>query len=353
MQLKRRVWIPLFLSLAIAVGLTVWNLSDVDWLGLVKSPDRAMQVGFEAGAIVSSRITSPLTSVNPSNHLALEKLEPRLNSFRESEYSKNKPISVYGRVVDQHDQPVPGVKMMVDLGYVPYLVVPGMGWSTKAAMVTSDENGEFSVENQTGTYLSLIKAEKSGYQFGNSFRYNVSSGTGNTFGSPASRLIIHAWKIEATKTRAREGSLSVMFKSNGQFVSIDFDQTLHGAEITAGPPIGDLYVAVNTTAPDASGYFDLTMTLRAVSGGIQEHKMDERFPYLAPESGYVPEWSKTVPHVRAGDYEHRFYLKSRGGSRYSEIFLSASPSWRGEIGKAMMAVRFTSNLDGARELPRN
>jgi len=302
-----------------------------------------------SGSVVS-RITSPMMPVQQVDALGGGPSDMKLKAFRDSEYSKNKPISVYGRIIDQHDQPVPGVTLRVGLAYVPYLVVPGFGWSSTTVNVVSDENGEFSIENQTGVYLAFDAAEKSGYQFGNVDNYAVYGDSSKNASTPTNRLIIHAWNVEAPKTRVKIDSVAVTFRPNGEFVSIDFDKKYGEDDVKSGPPDGDLYVAILAGPRDANGYFDWTATLRAVGGGVQEHSRAERFPYLAPETGYVPEWTKTIQHDRNGFLDARFYVTSRSGKRYSEIAVHFDPTWR--EGKGLVSLHYVTNLDGEREVPR-
>jgi len=301
--------------------------------------------------LAPSRITAPLATLARTHELTAGITEPKLKSFRESEYSKNKPISVYGRVVDQHDQPVPGATLTVGLAYVPYLVVPGVGWSSKTTNVVSDENGEFSIENQTGVYIAFDAAEKSGYQFGNINGFSVYAGSSKNASTPTNRLIIHAWKIEATKTKVLQGSTSILVNPEGNFVSIDFDQALNEKEVLPGPPQGDLYVSVLKGPKDSEGRYDWTVRLRAVDGGIQEHGHADNFAYLAPEGGYLPEWTETMLKSSGLPLMKSFFLKSRNGNRYSEITVDVYSGWHG--GKPLVSVFYVTNLDGAREVPRH
>lgn len=296
-----------------------------------------------------SRVISPLMKVSATDETELEESEEKLKSFRKSEYDRNEKLNLFVRIVDQHGYPVPDVKLIADVSYIPLLVVPGMGFSTKTIKLASDENGEFSIENQTGLSIDIYSAEKRGYEFNNLDQIRSGSYPGRS--SPDNRYIFRAWKHETLKTRVRKGSLSVMFKPDGQFVPVDFDRTLHEARVPPGPPSGDLYVAVRAGPRDAEGYFDWTVTVRAIDGGLAERGRGEPYPYVAPEDGYLPEWTHTVVHDQGvSRLEKAFYLKSRGGARYSKIHFTATPTWDNSDEQALISVNFTMNLDGAREL---
>ena len=351
----KRIW----LSGAIAIGLVfafviLYLVSPVEYRAVTQT-DVTRNPGTPVpSGNVPSRVNTPLVQTDKEQVHAVESFEPKLKAFRDSEYAKNKALNMRGRIIDQHGQPVAGVEIMVDLSYVPFAVVPGVGWFAKTTMVTSNQNGEFAVENQTGTTLSIVKIEKSGYRFGDDARLKVwSDSPEESAASEDSTTVVRAWKIEQPVTKVRTGTVAVTFKPNGEFVSVDFDKKYGEKDVTPGPPMGDLLVAILAGPRDAKGYFDWTVTLRAIGGGIQEHDRRDRFPYMAPDSGYLEEWQRTVAHYRGGYIEHRFYLKSRNGARYAEISLQIQPEWRGDNNRALVSVLYTTNLDGARELQRN
>jgi hypothetical protein len=216
----------------------------------------------------------------------------------------------------------------------------------------SDENGEFSIEDQSGVILTVQSLEKSGYRFPDGGSLVIDTRQQQTLlprdSSPQNRVVIRAWKEQRLTTRVKEGAVHVLFKPNGEFVSIDFDDNHREREVLPGPPTGDLYVAVLAGPKDEYGKFDWTVKLRAVGGGIQEHNGGDLFPYIAPENGYLPEWSTSGRPMDLTVSDARFYVRSREKPRYSEIHVTFHAGWRD--GKALVSVRYRTNLDGAREV---
>ena len=303
-----------------------------------------------------SRITSSMGNFNrPEFKIDKSTNDPRAHQaakIQAAQFSMNQPLQLFARIVDQDGQTGPGVKVQAGLAYFPRFALPAMGWSTKDQLLMSDEHGEFSIEQQSGVLLTIENFEKAGYRF---------EGTGSLVvdnrgaqsplprdSSPNNRVIIRAWKERHLTTRVKEGMVHVLFKPNGEFVSIDFDVNERERLASPSPPTGDLYVSILARAKDENGKYDWKVTLRAVGGGIQEHDGRELFPYVAPEGGYLPEWTRDVSHTWPNDTDAQFYVRSRDGTRYSEVYVHLFSDWRD--GSASASVRYRTNLDGAREV---
>lgn len=349
MQLKSRRTVGYLALVLVAAGLVLWVASEKDTDRQMKRAEITEQKEASP-ATTTSRVASPLVKVSDTEGIDRNIYSDKIRAFQDQQVKRNKPLQMFARIVDQHDQPVAGATVRFDIAYIPLLTAPGMGWASKYHEITSDDDGRFSVENQNGVFINVLSIERQGYK--------VENGGGRTLWAEKSAelsaqnpLIIHAWKIEPPKTRVREDYIEVRFKPDGQFVSIDFDRALHDKVITTGPPVGDLYVSVLTSQPDESGYFDWTVHVQAIGGGLRELDQTDPFPYLAPEDGYVPQWSHSRTHAYTDDARGVFFVKSRDGGRYSKVRFRILPPRRGGDGNAYAEIIYTTNLDGARELP--
>ena len=66
--------------------------------------------------------------------------------------------------------------------------------------------------------------------------------------------------------------------------------------------------------------YDWSFVMEAIGGGIIE--ATDRFPYLAPESGYKPRYELVMSPSNpnwSNSIEKKFYLSSRGGKVYASI----------------------------------
>ena len=315
--------------------------------------------GLSGNAPQQHRIDVPLGNLEkPAMKIDGHSTDPevrRAKAIQDAQFQANRPLKIFARIVDQHEQPIPGVRVQIGLAYYPRFAFPAMGWNTQNTVVESDEKGEFSVENQNGVLLTIGAMSKSGVQFNNIGALVVDARGGHSplsrDSSPIDRILIRGWKNEPPSTRISYGSLGATFKPDGRFVPIDFDKHYGERDVLPGPPQGDLYVAINEGPRDSNDDFEWSVTIRAISGGIQEHDKNDLYPYVVPATGYLPEWTATSSHGRGGEIERRFFLKTRDGGRYSEIHVWVKTDWQGDRNKALISLHHVTNLDGARDVP--
>jgi len=81
--------------------------------------------------------------------------------------SANRKVNFYGKLVDQHGNPVEGVRLDLEIlsyqnSFIDYLKT-GREQIVKKFSMTTDANGMFSVEKKEGTTFKIEKMTKDGY----------------------------------------------------------------------------------------------------------------------------------------------------------------------------------------------
>ncbi len=222
---------------------------------------------------------------------------------RDSRFQWKTPIEFYGRVLDQHEQPVPDAEI-------------ALGWTasggSKNGSVRSDTNGYFEFTGEKGKYLD-VNVSKPGYVGGKQARKGFEYAAFFEFDfhvpDPKQPVVFRLWRL---------GEPEPMYQwSMGKDVGIDDQPIWVSARTGKVGAAGDLGVSVWRSIQERPSMtpFDLRITLRAApGGGIVQSKDD--LMYLAPETGWMPEI--VISHqVRPPWYgsvvEPRIYLRTPDG----------------------------------------
>jgi hypothetical protein len=213
------------------------------------------------------------------------------------------PIEFYGRVLDQHDQPVPEAKVT-------------LGWTasggSKSGSVRSDANGYFEFTGERGKYLD-VDVSKPGYVGGKQARkgFEYAAFFEFDFHVPDAMrpVIFRLWKL---------GDSEPMYLWNMcADVGIDSRPIWISARTGKAGTAGDLSISVWRSIEEAKSQteYDFRITLRAApGGGIVQTKDD--LMYLAPETGWASEIviSRHVGPPWYGSVEEpRIYLRTPDG----------------------------------------
>ena len=186
------------------------------------------------------------------------------------------PIEFYGRVLDQHDQPVPEAKVT-------------LGWTasggSKSGSVRSDANGYFEFTGERGKYLD-VDVSKPGYVGGKQARkgFEYAAFFEFDFHVPDAKrpVIFRLWKL---------GNAEPMYLwTMSEDVGVDDQPIWISARNGKIAPTGDLAISVWRSIQERPPMtpFDLRITLRAAPGGGIVQTTDDLM-YLAPETGWAPE----------------------------------------------------------------
>jgi len=222
---------------------------------------------------------------------------------RDERFQWKTPIEFYGRVLDQHDQPVPEAKVT-------------LGWTasggSKSGSVRSDANGYFEFTGERGKYLD-VDVSKPGYVGGKQARKGFEYAAFFEFDfhvpDPNSPVIFRLWKL---------GDAEPMYRwTMSKDVGIDDQPIWISARTGKVGPTGNLSISVWRSIQELPPMtpFDLRITLRAAPGGGLIQTKDDLM-YLAPETGWSTE--VVISHqVRPPWYgsvvEPKIYLRTPEG----------------------------------------
>lgn len=273
---------------------------------------------------------------------------PKLSKIRTIQQASNRPIEFYGKVVDQHNNPVPYAK--VTYSVLDYEGVVSLAGTSRTYWKDTDTQGDFSVSNLKGEHITISKIEKDGYEFEflNRTFHTFSQWKGHkplSMGSKEKPVLFRAWK----KTQAEPLIYSKAyygFYSSGKPYVID----LQKGKKFENSVEGDLEV-VFERVPEGSraSPSDWSVVVTALGGGVYE--TTDTFMNMAPESGYSRTWDITL-NKHAHDYkrelEKHFYIKSRSGKAYSKVKMRFLPYYKDDVD--VIEIEAWLNPNGSRNL---
>lgn len=276
-------------------------------------------------------------------------LQKRMERRSELITSYNKPIEFYGQIVDQFNQPVPGVSVVVKLSrWNPLHYRPA---STRFSIRT-DAEGKFSIQDKKGLYLSFDSFSKTGYAFQ---RVDFSTSrteplaVGESLTEPGRPFVIRAYKIGEVPEKLLIGEADFYhLVPDGRVYSLD----LVTQEMREGHGLGQIRVSymyaagANTIKPA-----DWTVSLEANGGGVIE--TTDTLMFEAPETGYQPKWTASFT-LGSPDWRtlirRKFYLKAHNGRIYGRLEIEFDPFFAVEGTDTLIGIRYWLNPEGSRNL---
>ncbi len=251
--------------------------------------------------------------------------------------SANRQIDFYGKVVDQHGEPVEGVKLEIKIlsyqsSFVDYLRTGREQLENKFTMMTGAD-GSFVVEGRKGTSFAIERMTKEGYvrpDRGVKYNFvysNLSSGEKSSMYHSADRsrpVIYEMWKKGKTEPLIRQGVEFFIDPVNG-ITELYYPFILNGKPSPKPMPGWDLKVTgKNEPSPDKrrqqDSYWEVTLTAGDGCGIVLA---DSPHANLAPESGYLKSltikstdqrtpWDRPVRHA---------YFRCDDGKKYAAFRL--------------------------------
>lgn len=250
-------------------------------------------------------------------------------TVRDSARQANQPIEFYGKVLDQDDNPIAGVKVKIGVRWTQELPLPGTSKDVfNRFELLTDDQGLFVLTNTKGSLLGIDALEKDGYESAPSATrqsYWYWALTADRKYTPDSHLpeIFRMWRKRGAE-HLLEKSKSVPMSANGAAVYFDLRT---GEKVSSG---GDLRVTI-TRAPQQIGHgqkgFDWTVMASVEDGGLAPTNAEQ--PYYAPESGYQPTFELHMPAAApqwAANVTRVFFLKLKDGN-YGRITLEFYPGF--------------------------
>ncbi len=285
---------------------------------------------------------------NPAkrNQATIYKNKKKFERIVEASENSLMDINLHGKVVDQNENPVPGV--LVQFGAHSAYLARGSSSQT----VTTDSNGYFSTHGAKGAGISIFNVEKKGYEFRISYINDPAMrriSFDNIKKHPTSLLwqdysrespyILRMWKIEQYP-KLRQNDTKFKFKPDGTEYTLDFTSKSRPTP-EPGRTVGDIKVTFVTEDNNWS------LHLSAVEGGLLES--EDVYMNLAPEFGYQKsiEYSYEKGEL-AGDHKLvNLFFKSRNGQVYGRLHMDIRPYQRK---RSAIYLTYIVNAHGSRNL---
>jgi hypothetical protein len=267
------------------------------------------------------------------------------NIHRDPQYPWKVPIRFYGKLIDQHDNPVPGAA--VHFQWVNLQSSEGI----EEADTITDAEGRFSLEGKRGKNLG-VRIFKDGY-------YDVSPDENQLnfeYANPAERTFYEPDPNDPVMFRIRtKGEMEALIRNEVRF-ELRGPGVMATVDLLTGnvsPSNGQLQVTVwkptITTQQINTGKvfpYDWRVQIRMNHGGLAEHT--DAFPFTAPESGYVPQHDENL-HAANGaspgtTIDKRFYFYFGQPPKYGRLH------FRTDGDRPYVSIQYWLNPSGSRNL---
>jgi hypothetical protein len=355
---KKSKQIVLVLGLLLS-GALIWHLSRNQPI----SPTRQTPFQAEGGKVREER---PAARQSHEKGLASSAAETRLDKpattpgsrrdasagesqMKEIVETKNVPIDFWGRIIDQYEKPIAGVRIVMRVRHWELLPAAGPTSTSPRVELLSDSDGRFEWHGQTGDTLSIEAVEKADYKLSprarNGFSYGPSPEPFTP--DPSQPVVIRMWRLgPGEPTVSNRGFFG--FVPDGRLYTLDLIKNQKHEN-----PSGDGDLTVRISRPSEikpRDRYSWDLELAAIEGGIAE--ATDEFLYQAPETGYEsklrikmdpadPNWTSVL--------RRQFYFRSRSGRVYGVIQMTVRPDYAGE---SAIQVESVVNPNGSRNLQR-
>jgi hypothetical protein len=336
--------------LLVAIGLVIWLwLPTKHQTPALKSTSESIHIDNFATNESQNVVPSKTTQTDATTGNAVQQKVSdvfKTNEIVQSIEAKNSPISFFGKIVDQDENPVSGAKVSSTIRqwYVKSPVTLAYGAHFIPVETESDSNGRFEISGKSGDGFG-VGIVKDGYQLSP----KAPRGFGPTAGSFENPIIFKMWKMGDSATLISQDK-DTRIPYDGTPVVFDL---LTGQKNTGDSATGDLLVTLTRNPLNIpSGYrneFEWHATIEAIEGGLIQS--DDEFMYSAPETGYQPRIQIDMPASAtnwANIYNISFFAKTRGGSVYSRVkFVFRVDSPKPQTG---FTITSSANPSGSRNL---
>ncbi len=271
----------------------------------------------------ASATNEPRTGAQPTSEEAYE--AKRLTETRERGRSSNQPIRFYGKVIDQHGEPIPDVKVTMGLRTFKEPLPGVMGDGHDSLVLTTNAEGRFEITDAKGSVLEMRALDKPGYEASTtsinrgSYRYWAHPSEGPYRPNADAPEIFRMWKKQGAETLVRKG-ISASLRCDGTPSTFD----LANGRATSSGDLRVTLVRDPVYIKPGQRNYDWQLTIESLGGGLSES--DDEQMYLAPLEGYKP---KLVIHMPANapdwtdEKSLRLYIKLKDGKQYARAEIKA------------------------------
>lgn len=258
----------------------------------------------------------------------------------------NVSVNFWGKVVDQDDAPLSGVRVVMHIREAAYS--PGIGLQTlyPKKETQTDSAGLFQWIGEKGDVLSVEKLEKDGYDLEPSAARNFGYNTAQRFvSSPNMPVVFKMWRTNIHEQLiAADRKFQIVPDGRPYFVNLT-DGSISETDS------GDLKIWVLEKSL-INGMYDWSCEIDAVNGGLLEETDTHSSMFYAPVDGYAPSFGvqqqfKGDPRGEIGD--RRFYLQLRDRKEYGKMTINLYAPFNNQI-PGMIRLSYVINPSGSRIL---
>ena len=352
--MKKRIFLVVTVLVIIGVAVLLWFKAHRATPSLESAKPAIAEAAISptqspAAAIVgqTSPTTQPMAPKIPPQ-------EQRRETITAWEQARENEVEFWGKIIDQHNEPVVGVKVTAT---ITTHQIPPPGFKPQPTTIysaTTDNNGIFYIKGRPGRGFTIETMKKEGYvlppalqrRTDNLFWYNYDQLDPKGFkANSTAPVIFHLWKIEQPeKLVSGEGFYGII--PDGSVYTVDLLTQKHAR----GETLGDFRVKINRPQNVKWGDhgYDWTCEIEGLGGGLIETQ--DEFMYAAPESGYLPRYDVKISASDehwSDEIKRQFYLKSREGKVYAQLEVEILANYRD---KAVFSVKYYANQSGSRNL---
>lgn len=245
----------------------------------------------------------------------------------------NGTIEFYGKVIDQHGEHIPDVKVEITISQRNESLASLMSGGRKIIKNNkeffTDWDGRFSITNEYGDSLTVTSLEKDGYVENDWKSFAFGTGRYATTAhkpDPDNPVIFQMWKelAETEPLIKKEKGHTTIFDGGEIYINL-----ITGEEADV-PSNGDVMVSAFMEENAKLRPYDWSATVKVPDGGLIE--TEDKYLYLAPENGYKEEMSysfnkndwdeKSKDSKWSSSIEKKFYVKCLNGKVYAAIIVT-------------------------------
>jgi hypothetical protein len=268
--------------------------------------------------------------------------------------AKNVPVNFWGKVLDERDKPIAGVKieLSVESPQIRNLIYPDK--VSAFYSVETDTNGLFSLINAKGDVLEIRSLEKEGYRtppvFQRTFGYATSMNHVPKSNEPVIFKMLS--QLSTTTNRLVELRMNGTVKCDGTPLVID---PMNKRQSEGADAQGDIRIRFirNPVKLDfgVNSKYDWELTVEILNGGLILAKDNDVFLNEAPETGYQPDVSFVMRKSSSdwiGEKKIVFYYRTQGSKYYGQATLEINMGYLEE--RTGFQMNGTMNAAGGRIL---
>ncbi|MEO6994247.1 MAG: carboxypeptidase-like regulatory domain-containing protein [Lacunisphaera sp.] len=303
---------------------------------------------------VTASSASPTATQLPPSANKLKLAEQRIEIINAWERAREKDVEFWGKVIDQHDEPVANVAVTATITSHQIPLPSAQPQLQAIYSVLTDAKGIFYVRGNPGRGFTIETMKKAGYilnpelqkRTDNLHWYNYDQLDPKGFKPDANApVVFRMWKIGKSQ-KLIEGDGFYGIVPDGSVYTVD----LLAHEDHQGQGTGDFEVKIMRSPNVKLGTrgYDWSCEIEGVGGGVIETR--DEFMYSAPETGYQSHYqikisASDVPWT--DDVTRQLYLMSRSGKVYARLDVEIFANYQD---KAVFSVKYFANPNGSRNL---